>query len=66
VLSRLAGHPDLPVMAMGLGAFLAREAARRLGLGCRELAEQCGSEAAAMAPSYAAAQLLAGLLEPGP
>jgi len=64
VLPRLAGRRDLPLVAMGSGAFLAAEAGRRLGLKVLDLAAQWGREASEVAPCWAAAHLLAERLEP--
>lgn len=63
VLSRLAGRRDLPLVAMGSGAFLAAEVGRRLGLTILDLAAQWGRQASEVAPCLAAAHLLAERLE---
>jgi (4-(4-[2-(gamma-L-glutamylamino)ethyl]phenoxymethyl)furan-2-yl)methanamine synthase len=63
VLGRLGGLQSLPVVAMGIGAFLARECARRLDLDVVDLAEDYGRDASLVAPSWAAACLLARDLE---
>jgi hypothetical protein len=71
VLSRLvhgAKAPttnDLPVVAMGSGAFLAVDAARRLGLTVFELGARWGRETSAVAPCLAAAHLLVEQMEAG-
>lgn len=65
VLSRLADRGDLPLVAMGSGAFLAVEAGRRLRLRVVDLTAEWGRERAAVAPSLAAAYLLAECLEAG-
>ena len=56
------GRRDLPVVTLGLGAFLAEEAALCLGLSVRPLAQDWGREASLVAPSWAAAQLLVAQL----
>ncbi len=58
VRSRLANRSDLPVVALGAGAFIAVEASRRLGLTVLDLA-QWGREESAVAPCVAVAHLLA-------
>jgi probable H4MPT-linked C1 transfer pathway protein len=63
VLSRLSGRRDLAVVAMGSGAFLASEAARRLGLTVHDLDARWGREASAVASCLAAAHLLAEQME---
>ncbi|MBI5955883.1 MAG: hypothetical protein HY871_02675 [Chloroflexi bacterium] len=65
VLSRLAGRRDLPLVAMGSGAFLAAEVGRRLGLTVLDLAAQWGREGSEVAPCWAVAHLLAERLEAG-
>lgn len=62
VLSRLGGRRDLPVVALGLGAFLAEEAAGRLGLRVLSPAPGLDRHTSEVAPSWAAAQLLAAAL----
>lgn len=62
VLSRLDGRRDLPVVALGLGAFLAEQAARRLGLKALSLGQGVGQQLSEVAPSWAAAHLLAAAL----
>ena len=59
VLSRLPGERALPVVALGSGAFIAAAAVRRLGLPVTNLAETWGAQEAQVAPSLAAAHLLA-------
>ncbi len=63
VRSRLADRADLPVIAMGSGAFMAAEASQRLGLTVLDLTAQWGREELAVAPCVAVAQLLADQLE---
>jgi probable H4MPT-linked C1 transfer pathway protein len=63
VLSRLAGRRDIAVVAMGSGAFLAAEVARRLGLTIIDLEGCWGREASAVAPCLAVAHLLAAQME---
>lgn len=65
VLSRLADRRDLTVVALGSGAFLAAESARRLGLAAIDLGARWGRPASAAAPCVAAAHLLAEQLEAG-
>jgi probable H4MPT-linked C1 transfer pathway protein len=65
VLSRLASHRELPLVTMGLGAFLAAEVGRRLGLMVFDLEACWGREASVVAPCLAAAHLLAERLEVG-
>jgi (4-(4-[2-(gamma-L-glutamylamino)ethyl]phenoxymethyl)furan-2-yl)methanamine synthase len=65
VLSHLPASRDIPVMALGAGAFIAAQAARRLALPVTNLAETWGRREAQVAPSLAAACLLAGQMEPG-
>ena len=65
VLSRLADRGDLPLVATGAGAFLAVEAGQRLELRVVDLTAEWGRERAAVAPSLAAAYLLAERLEAG-
>lgn len=48
-----------PVVTAGVGAFLAKAAAERLGLECRSLAQLLGESASAAAPAAALAFLLA-------
>ncbi len=62
VLSRLAGRCDLPVVALGLGAFLAEQAAQRLGLKVLSLGQVLDQQMSEVAPSWAAAHLLAEAL----
>lgn len=59
VLSQLPGKPEIPVVALGAGAFIATEAARRAGLPITNLAETWGRAEAQVAPSLAVAHLLA-------
>jgi probable H4MPT-linked C1 transfer pathway protein len=59
VLSRLPGSREIPLVALGAGAFIAAEAAQRLGLPVTNLAETWGRQEAQVAPSLAAAHLLA-------
>jgi uncharacterized hydantoinase/oxoprolinase family protein len=66
VLARLGGRRDVPALALGLGAFLAEDAARRLGLEVCDAAQALGRDASIGAPSWAAAQLLALHLEKEP
>lgn len=47
-----------PVVATGAGAWLARRAARRVGLDVRDLAELAGADGSAVAPAAALAWLL--------
>jgi (4-(4-[2-(gamma-L-glutamylamino)ethyl]phenoxymethyl)furan-2-yl)methanamine synthase len=63
VLGRLGGPRSLPVVAMGIGAFLAREAARGMDLPVVDFAQDYGRDASLVAPSWAAACLLARHLE---
>ncbi len=63
VRSRFADRSDLPVIAMGSGAFIAVEASRRLGLTVLDLAAQWGREESAVAPCVAVAHLLAEQIE---
>lgn len=63
VLSHLADRRDLPAVTMGSGAFLAMEAARRLGLAALDLGARWGRETSAVAPCLAAAHLLAERME---
>lgn len=63
VLSRLPGGRDFPVVALGSGAFLAMQAAQRLGLSVLDLAVDWGREASAVAVCVAAGHLLARQLE---
>jgi (4-(4-[2-(gamma-L-glutamylamino)ethyl]phenoxymethyl)furan-2-yl)methanamine synthase len=59
VLSHLPGSRDIPVIALGAGAFIAAEVARRAGLAVTNLAETWGRQEAKVAPSLAVAHLLA-------
>jgi probable H4MPT-linked C1 transfer pathway protein len=59
VLSRLPGSRDIPVVALGAGAFIAAEVARRASLPVTNLAETWGRQEAQVAPSLAVARLLA-------
>jgi probable H4MPT-linked C1 transfer pathway protein len=59
VLARLTGHRDLPVVAVGSGAFLAVAAGRCLGLTVLDLQVDWGREGSEVAPCLAAAHLLA-------
>jgi len=63
VMSRLPQLQTLPVITMGLGAFLASEAARRGGLAAQELGTEWGRKASEVAPCVAVAHLLAAHLE---
>jgi hypothetical protein len=63
VLSRLGGRQDLPILAVGMGASLAEEVARRLGLAPSGAAAGWDPAVAAVAPSWAASRLLAEQLE---
>ncbi len=63
VRSRFADRADLPVVAMGSGAFMAVEAGRRLGLTVLDLSTQWGQEESAVVPCVAVAQLLADHIE---
>jgi (4-(4-[2-(gamma-L-glutamylamino)ethyl]phenoxymethyl)furan-2-yl)methanamine synthase len=60
VLSRIPDGRSLPALAAGSGAFLALEAARRLGLNVTDLGASWGASGSAAAPSLAAAVLFAG------
>jgi probable H4MPT-linked C1 transfer pathway protein len=62
VLSRPARYRDLPIVAMGMGAFLAKEVGHRLQLTVLDLAEGWGQEVSQAAPSLAVAYLLAAQL----
>ena len=63
VRSRLADRADLPIVAMGSGAFLAAEAGRQSGLPVLDWEAQWGREASAVAPCVAVACLLAEWIE---
>ena len=63
VLSHEPGYQDLPLLAMGSGAFLAVEVGHRLGLTVLELATRWGQPASTVAPCLAAAHLLAERLD---
>lgn len=63
VLSRLPQLRDLPVITMGLGAFLANEAARRVGVDPQELETGWGRKVSEVAPCVAVAHLLAAEME---
>ncbi len=63
LLSRPAGRRDLLVVATGIGAFMAVEIARRLGLKVLELEAYWGRDASAVAPCVAVAHLLAERME---
>ncbi|MBI3979470.1 MAG: H4MPT-linked C1 transfer pathway protein [Chloroflexi bacterium] len=52
-------HKPRPAIAAGLGAFLARAAAERVGLPVVDLAATLGAEGSAVAPSVAVARLWA-------
>jgi probable H4MPT-linked C1 transfer pathway protein len=52
-----------PVVTTGVGAWLARRAAERVGLAVRDLAELAGAEGSAIAPAAALAWLLRRALE---
>ena len=65
VLSRLVGRRDLPVVATGIGSFLTAEVGHRLGLRIVDLETSWGRDASAVAPSVAAAYLLAEQMEAG-
>lgn len=64
VLSQLPGSRQVPVVALGAGAFIAAEAAQRLGLLVTNLADIWGQQEAQVAPCLAAAHLLAEQWEP--
>jgi probable H4MPT-linked C1 transfer pathway protein len=64
VLSHLPTGRAIPVVTLGAGAFIAAEAAQRLGLPATNLAETWGRREAQVAPSLAAAHLLAEQWEP--
>lgn len=59
VLSGLGRGANPPVLTLGLGAFLAREAARRLGLQVLDSDASLGRAVSVGAPSWAVAGLLA-------
>jgi len=63
VLSRMPDFHKLPVLALGAGAFLAEKVAQEIGLPVTELAAPWERQAAHVAPSLAAAYLLATHLE---
>lgn len=63
VLSRLPRLHSLPVLTLGSGAFLAAEAARRLGLHPQALPSDWDQSSLAVAPCVAAGLLLAAFLE---
>ncbi|MFQ6090376.1 MAG: hydantoinase/oxoprolinase family protein, partial [Candidatus Bipolaricaulia bacterium] len=65
ILSRLKGGYQLPLIATGMGRFLALESGRRLGLTVLDLEPEWGGEIAAMTPCLAVAYLLAERLEEG-
>jgi (4-(4-[2-(gamma-L-glutamylamino)ethyl]phenoxymethyl)furan-2-yl)methanamine synthase len=65
VRSRLPRRRELPVVAMGSGAFLAAEASRRLGMEIVDLGERWGQDTSSVAPCLAVAHLLAEQLEVG-
>jgi probable H4MPT-linked C1 transfer pathway protein len=65
VLSRLPLHRELPLVAMGGGAFLAVQVGQRLGLEVVDWAAHWGHEVSEVAPCLAAAHLLAEQLEAG-
>ncbi len=66
VISGLSEHKDLPLLPLGLGAFLAQEAGRRLGLRVLDFAASWGRDASIGAPSWAVANLLAQQLTGDP
>ncbi len=59
VLSGLQGGFGLPLVVVGTGGFLAKEAARRLGIQTVKLGRQWGDSALAAFPALAVAYLLA-------
>lgn len=63
VLDRLPLLRDFPMLALGSGAFLATESARRLGLHPRSLPAEWTQSVSVVAPGVAVAQLLAAFLE---
>lgn len=63
VRSRFADRSDLPVVAMGSGAFIAADASRRLGMTVLDPGAQWGREESAVAPCVAVAHLLAEQIE---
>jgi probable H4MPT-linked C1 transfer pathway protein len=63
VISRLPRLRSHPAIVLGSGAFLGAAAARRMGMEVRDLAENWGREALAVAPCLAVAHLLAEYLE---
>ena len=63
VLSRLPQLRTLPVITMGLGAFLANEAAHQVGLATQELGLEWGHKVSKVAPCVAVAHLLATEME---
>ncbi len=65
LLSRFDDGLSWPVVATGLGRFLALESARRLGLQPADLAPAWDPQAVTLTPSLAAAVLLADRLEAG-
>jgi hypothetical protein len=66
VLSRLPCHRDLPIIALGSGKFLAVEVGRRLGMEVHDLTTFGNNKVLDVAPSLAAAYLLADQLETHP
>lgn len=59
VVSGLGEHRELPLLPLGLGAFLAQEAGRRLGLRVLDFDPSWDRDASIAAPSWAVANLLA-------
>jgi probable H4MPT-linked C1 transfer pathway protein len=59
VLSRLKNGFSLPLIVLGTGGFLGKEAARRLGMPVIEAKQKWGDKATACFPALAAAFLLA-------
>jgi probable H4MPT-linked C1 transfer pathway protein len=62
-LSRLPRLRNMPVLVMGMGAFLAEAAAARIGLEIRDLTKDFGKEQLAVMPCIAASHLLADSLK---
>ncbi len=63
VLSRLPDAYNFPVIACGLGEFLAKKCCERLGLKVEGITEILGSQASRVAPCVALAYLLAEKLD---
>jgi uncharacterized hydantoinase/oxoprolinase family protein len=63
VLSRLPHLRKHPVIALGAGAFLGSDAARKLALEILDLTDEWGKDELAVAPCLAAAHVLAEQLE---